>query len=356
MILSQISADASPNYEYVNAVVRARAERLLRREAFLRLASGSLEDLELFLLESQYGPRYREQLAAGRASLLERIENALSAGAADLLVETALLATGETFVFLSLILSMGDLYNGRILLRASPGSLRQKNPPSWHRYSLASTSFYDDLWKKHPSPAAGAIRCHEEDHDIARILGSAYMTLHETGDLFLAERAFYTLWSEWWKKQTGRRNNANSRRMAEYLGRLTDLWNFSIWLRRSRERDERTEYFPGGWSLRREVLEEADDRQGLLGGSDWNFAAPLFEGSSESEVFRSFQRFFYEWQRGLYRKNLLGIDVLLGYSAQAVQEWKNLSLIAVGLSLRMSAAEIEDHIFLPGEGGARLHD
>lgn len=349
MILSQKSADESPNYEYVNAVVRARGARLMGRDVFVRLASGSLEDMELFLLESQYGARYREQLATGGGSLLGRIENALAAGAADLLVDTALLTKGETFVFFSLILSMGDLYNGRILLRASPGSLRQKNSPSWHRYALADISFYDDLWTKHPAPAGGAIRCHQEDNDIARILGAAYVTLHETGDLFRAERSFYSGWAQWWRKQTAGRKNQNGRRMTEYLGRLTDLWNFSIWLRRGAKGEGEPNYFPGGWGFSKEVLDSSGSMEALFGNSKWEFVPGSAEGRTESEIFRSFQRNLYEWQRGLFRKDLLGIDVLLGYSARAVQEWKNLSLIAVGASLKMPPAEIEEHLFLPGE-------
>ncbi|MGI6784406.1 MAG: V-type ATPase subunit [Aminivibrio sp.] len=356
MILSQKSADESPNYEYVNAVVRARAARLLGRDVFLRLASGAPEDLELFLLESQYGPRYREQLATGGGSLLGRIENALSAGTADLLLDTALLARGETFVFICLILSMGDLHNGRILLRASPGPLRQKNSPSWHRYALADTSFYDDLWRKHATPAAGAIRCHQEDNDIARILGVAYMTLHETGDLFRAERSFYSGWAEWWRKQAATRKNQNGRRMAEYLGRLTDLWNFSIWLRRGSKEEGEPEYFTGGWGFSKEILQSSRDMEALFASSGWKDIPGLGEGRAESEIFRSFQRSFYEWQRRLYRKNLLGIDVLLGYSARAVQEWKNLSLIAVGASLKMSPEEIAEHLFLPDEGTVKVRD
>ena len=128
MILSQKYADESTNYEYVNAVVRARAARLLDRGVFLRLASGSLEEIELFMLESQYGARYREQLATGGGSLLGRIENALAAGAADILTDTALLARGEAFVFISLILSMGDLHNGRILLGLDGTAPAKKYP------------------------------------------------------------------------------------------------------------------------------------------------------------------------------------------------------------------------------------
>jgi vacuolar-type H+-ATPase subunit C/Vma6 len=56
MIPSQKFIGESPNYESLPAVIRARGTRLLGREVFSRLASGSLEDMELFLLESRYGP------------------------------------------------------------------------------------------------------------------------------------------------------------------------------------------------------------------------------------------------------------------------------------------------------------
>ena len=350
MIPSQKFTGESPNYEYLNAVVRARGTRLLGREVFFRLASGSIEDMELFLLESRYGQRYREQLATGGGSLLGRIENALAGGAADILQETASLARGESLLFFSVILSLGDLHNGRILLRASPGGVRPGNSPAWHRYSLADPSFYDDLWKKCPTPADGAVRCHEENHDLARILGESYRVLHETGDLFRAERALYSGWFSWWRDRIRGRNNENGRRMAEYLGRLTDLWNFSIWLRPGEGAAGERAFLPGGWGFSQEALETLDDPEKLFSGSGWSFVPGKHGEKSRSDLFRSFQRHFYEWQTSLYRKNLLGTDVSLGYAAQVVQEWKNLSLLAVGLSLRMPAAELERHLFLPGEG------
>jgi vacuolar-type H+-ATPase subunit C/Vma6 len=349
MIPSLKFIDESPNYEYLNAVVRARGTRLLGREVFIRLASGSLEDMELFLLESLYGSRYREQLATGGRSLLGRIENALAGGAADILQETASLARGESLLFFSVILSQGDLHNGRILLRASPGGIRPKNSPAWHRYSLAASSFYDDLWKKCSTPAEGAVRCHEENFDFARILGESYRVLHETGDLFRAERALYSGWFAWWRERIRGRNNENGRRMAEYLGRLTDLWNFSIWLRPREAAYGERAFLPGGWGFSREALESLEDPEKLFSGSGWSFAAGKQGKLSRSDLFRSFQRHFYEWQKSLYRKNLLGIDVSIGYAALAVQEWKNLSMLAVGLSLRMPAAELERHLFLPEE-------
>lgn len=349
MIPSRKFIGESPNYEYLNAVVRARGTRLLGREVFTRLASGSLEDMELFLLESQYGQRYREQMATGGGSLLVRIENALAGGAADILQETASLARGESLLFFSVILSLGDLHNGRILLRASPGGIRPKNSPAWHRYSLAESSFYDDLWKKCPTAADGAVRCHEENHDVARILGESYRVLHDTGDLFSAERALYSGWFAWWRELIRGRDNENGRRMEEYLGRLTDLWNFSIWLRPGGETARERAFLQGGWGFSQEALESLDDPERLFSGSGWSFVPGRHGERTPSDLFRSFQRHFYQWQKSLYRKNLLGTDVSLGYAAQVVQEWKNLSLLAVGQSLRMPATELERHLFLPEE-------
>jgi vacuolar-type H+-ATPase subunit C/Vma6 len=355
MILSQKFISESPNYEYLNAVVRARATRLLGREVYFRLASGSLEDLELFLLESRYASRYREQLATGGSSLLGRIENALSAGAADVLLETAFLARGESLLFFSLILSMGDLNNGRILLRASPGGLRPKKSPAWHRYSIADVSFYDDLWKKCPTPADGAVRCHEENQEFARILGESYRTLHETKDLFRAERTLYSGWAGLWRDHIRGKTSENGRRMAEYLGKLTDLWNFSIWLRPREKTSPTKGFLPGGWGFSLDALESTDDPEKLFSGSKWSFLPERKGEKTRSDLFRSFQRHFYEWQKSLYRKNLLGVDVSLGYVAQLVQEWKNLSLLAVGLSLQMPKAELERHLFLTGDGMEESH-
>lgn len=353
MIPSRKLIKESTNYEYLNSVVRARGDKLLPREVFRRLTEGTLEDLELFLLESSYGPRYREQLARGEAALLGRVETAMAMGAADILLDLASLARGEALLFLSLILSTGDLHNGRILLRASPGGMSPKKSPVWHRYSLADVSFYDDLWKKCKSPADVAIRSHEEDHPIARILGDSHRILHEKEDLFSAERYFYSTWLNEWRKEIGEKKGQNGRVMREYLGRMTDLWNFSIWLRPKAEAFEGDRFLPGGWGFSREDLEGTDDDDLLLSRSMWIFDKEKDRGRQRAELFRSLQRQFYDWQQGLYRRNLLGIDVSLSYAARVVQEWKNLSMIAVGLSLKMPPGEMERHLFLPYPSGGR---
>ena len=323
------------------------------REVFCRLTEGTLEDLELFLLESSYGPRYREQLAMGETALLGRVERAMAAGAADILMDIASLARGEALLFLSLILSTGDLHNGRILLRASPGGMSPKKSPLWHRYSLADVSFYDDLWKKCKSPADVAIRSHEENNDIARILGDSHRILHERGDLFSAERRFYIGWLSWWHKEIAARKGPNGRLMKEYLGRMTDLWNFSIWLRPKREPLDGERFIPGGWGFSKEALEAADDPAFLLSRSPWSFDKTKFDDYSRPGLFRYLQRHFYDWQLGLYRKNLLGMDVSLSYAARVVQEWKNLSMIAVGLALKMPSEEMARHLFLPPPAGGQ---
>ncbi|GAB1486402.1 hypothetical protein MASR2M79_14520 [Aminivibrio sp.] len=71
----------------------------------------------------------------------------------------------------------------------------------------------------------------------------------------------------------------------------------------------------------------------------------FFSAGKSANFQRTVQRAFFQWQKGLYRQNLLGIDVPLGYTAMVLDEWRSLTLIAVGLSLGMPPEEIEDHLF-----------
>ena len=338
--------DESPNYEYLNAVIRGRGTKLLRAETFRTLLRGTLDELELFLLESVYGVRYREQLAMMTPSALQRVENSLAAGSADILLETASLAQGEARYFFTLILSMGDLHNGRLLLRASPWTVRSKILPVWHRYSLLVPSFYDDLWSKCRTPADAAVRCHEENHAFAGILGEAMRALYETGDLSSAERMFYAGWISWWPKEFMVKRGENARRMLEFIGRLTDTWNFSIWLRPEAELLPARMYLPHGWGLSPDALARRADLDVLFSGSGWSFPPDNWRKRPRRELFRLFQTTFLNWQKKLYRKNLLGVDVSIGYAANVLWEWRTLSMIAVGLSVKLSSEELERHLFL----------
>jgi len=350
MTLFLKSTTESPNYEYLNAVIRARGTKLLEQEVFFTLAGGTLEDLELFLLESVYGIRCREQLAIGGSSVLFRVENALAAGTADILLETASLARGEAGLFFDVLLSMADLENGRLLLRASRAGEARGKPPLWRMYCVAGTAFYDDLWKKCFNAADGAIRCHEEENPMASLLGEAYRTLYETGSLSVSERALYSGWLDYWREQLGPLKGTNVRLMEEYLGRLTDTWNLSTWFRSGTELEHGVRSFlRGGWGLSPLKLEGCATLECLFEGSGWEI--PFLSGQREanSVFLRKFQGLFHLWQKRLYRKDLLGIHVSMGYAAQVQLEWANLSMIAAGLSLNIPSAEIVRHLLLPGE-------
>jgi len=350
MTLFLKSTTESPNYEYLNAVIRARGTKLLEQEVFFTLAGGTLEDLELFLLESVYGIRCREQLAIGGSSVLFRVENALAAGTADILLETASLARGEAGLFFDVLLSMADLENGRLLLRASRAGEARGKPPLWRMYCVAGTAFYDDLWKKCFNAADGAIRCHEEENPMASLLGEAYRTLYETGSLSVSERALYSGWLDYWREQLGPLKGTNVRLMEEYLGRLTDTWNLSTWFRLGTELEHGVRSFlRGGWGLSSLKLEGCATLECLFEGSGWEIPFLSGQRDANSVVLRKFQGLFHLWQKRLYRKDLLGIHVSMGFAAQVQLEWANLSMIAAGLSLNIPSAEIVRHLLLPGE-------
>lgn len=356
MNVSPRSSRVSPNYEYLNAVTRARGTRLLSAEQIGALACGTLEGMELFLLESDlYASRYREQLAGDNPSLLHRVEDALAAGSADAITAIFSVAEGEAAFLLSVVLSLGDLYNGQALLRSFTGRDRSVRGPQWHRYALLGTAFYDELWYDCPTPVDAAVRCSEKDDGLAVLLVDAFRHLHTYEDSERARRLLLTRWLSLWGLALREISGRNGERMREFLGRLTDTWNVGVWLRRlSADGAQRPAggFLPGGWGLSLERLAGTSTARDLFVASGWRFPRDWQEGARASEVHRLFQRAFSSWQEGLYRKDLLGIDVTVGYVARVLSEWRRLSLIAVALSMGLSDREIGRHLTrLGGEEG-----
>ena len=321
---------------------------MLSAEQIGALARGTLEEMELFLLESDlYAPRYREQLAGDNPSLLHRVEDALAAGSADAITAIFSVAEGEAAFLLSIVLSLGDLYNGQALLRSFKGRDRSVQGPQWHRYALLGTTFYDELWYDCPAPVDAAVRCSEREDGLAALLADAFRHLNTYEDSERARRLLLTRWLAHWGSALKAVSGQNGDRMREFLGRLTDTWNVGVWLRRlSATEPQRAAraFLPGGWGLSLERLENTSAARDLFLASGWRFPRGWQEGASASEVHRLFHRAFFSWQEELYRKDLLGIDVTVGYVARVLSEWRRLSLIAVGLSMGLSDTEIERHL------------
>ena len=51
----------------------------------------------------------------------------------------------------------------------------------------------------------------------------------------------------------------------------------------------------------------------------------------------------------LYRFDLLGIHVALGYAARVFVEWQNLNIIAIGVAFGMKSAEIYERLIIRDE-------
>lgn len=344
----------SENYGYLNASLRARKSSFLEWEDFCRLAMGGKEDLEKVLLDPPYAESYRAQLVIGSRSPggLGRIEEALSGGAGAQLLWVKKLAYGEPQLLIEIALSRGDLHNCRILLRAFTGSGKRGREPLWHGYGILPVSFFSTLWKTSLLVDASE-RALSFGHPLADILGSSLGEIRKGGEHVMAEQFLLRRMVGYFREQlTGIRGN-NGVILREYLGRLIDLWNLGVWLRR------RAGYRPmgqpgrnflntGAW-LTVDRLEKVQVIRELVHGTPWGRVVRNIDSVSPPDFQRDLQIHFWKWQLELFRKDPLCIGVALGFIAMQIVEWNNLNTIAVGQAIGIAGPGLVKRLIPLGE-------
>lgn len=344
----------SENYGYLNASLRARKSSFLEWEDFCRLAMGNREDLEAVLLEPPYDESYRAQLVmgAGAPGGLGRIEAALSGGAGAQLLWVKKLAIGEPHLLVEVALSRADLHNCRILLRAFSVPGKRGKEPLWHGYGILPVSFFSTLWKTSRLVDASE-RALSFGNPLADILGSALGEIRKGGGQVMAEKLLLRKMVEYLRGELKGIRGANAVILREYLGRLVDLWNLGVWLRR------RSGYRPEGWSgqnflqtgawLPVERLEKVQAIRELVHGTPWDRVVRNIGSVSPQDFQRDLQIHFWKWQLGLFRKDPLSIGVALGFIAMQIIEWNNLNTIAVGQAIGLTGSGLVQRLIPLGE-------
>ena len=182
------------------------------------------------------------------------------------------------------------------------------------------------------------------------ILVSAFSELARTNDLMRAERLFLRGFIGSAMNELKGAKTENVRLITELYGRFVDVWNIAIWLRRNVMGTRLTTPYleTTGAGIEVHRLEKAVSLRHLLAGTPWR-ASIAGDAASPEVVQRSMNTLLLEWQMSLYRLDLLGIHVALGYAARVFVEWQNLNIIAIGVAFGMKSAEIYERLIIRDE-------
>jgi len=336
----------SQNYEYLNARLRARLNSFIPVDDLVRLSRGTVRELELFLIDSAYAESYRANLVSLEASPLSRIEVAVSLGSAEKIRDTLRLAQGEARELLKVVTTRSDLHNARLVLRGlSLGRDPLKNP-AWHTYGELEPGFFEALWKT-SSILDAREKCLANGSPFALALGEALEAKQEGETLPSAERLLLVHFLAHLQGLFGKIGSKGSETALEVMGRMVDLWNIGIWLRRKKGNMEETiAFLPYGKWVTLGRLASASSPKQLFEGTPWirEIKPEILETGSPLALQGEFNTAFWRWQSFLYRRNLLGCEVAISYLARLLLEWQNLNILAVGLALGHPAAEISRRI------------
>jgi V/A-type H+-transporting ATPase subunit C len=342
------------NYGYLNARLRSRMMDFLPREKFLKLSSGRIDELELFLMDSTYGESYRKGLLRQNLSLNRRIEMALAHTATRRLKEAKSFAEGEPGDFFEILLSRADIYNCRYILRACrTETFGSAEEPFWHGYGTLPGTFFEDLWASRDVDEI-IEKALFYGHPFAVHLAHACRELKNSGQLVFAERRLLgeILQHCFGILKAHRGKNADIVR--EYLGRMVDIWNVNIFSRRKRDEGEGIEFdkpfLEGGTWLSVQRLSEARNLRELLFETPWQGAVGHVSGERVQVPLQSvMSTSFAIWQMKLYRHDPLGIEVAISYVARQLTEWQNMNILAAGLELGFESQEIVSRLTFPEE-------
>ena len=339
------------NFGYLNARLRARFGDFLAREDYRRLASRSLEDIEVFLLDTRYGKSFRRSLIEQSLSTHRKIEMALADTSASVLSHTRNMAMGEPEDLISVILSRADLQNGRLLVRYFFIGIPYEMQPRWHAYGTLPVRFFAQLWKS-PSVAHGIDKCLAFDHPLARALARALEQVVKGSSLPASERALLSGMLVCQERVLDSHRTKNSALVKEYLARTIDVWNLNIWSRvfsGVMQKEKAAElYLKGGFSLSPERLQGSPEPAGLLDSTPWENILDRSKGGPAEIAPGGAMREFWRWQISLRRKDPLGIEVAISFIAHQLVEWRNLDSLVVGVSMGFEGDAILEKLILAG--------
>ncbi len=339
------------NYGYLNARLRAHFSDFLGREDYSRIASRSLEGIELFLLETRYGKSFRKSLVEQPLSTHRRIEMALSETSSDSLNHARQMAMGEPEELMRALLARADLHNGRLLLRYFFTGAVYEGNPVWHGYGTLPVTFFRQLWKSH-SLSHAIDKCLSFEHPLSKALAAGCSHLRKGSTLPSSERVFLSEVLSFLKEMLKRHRNKNGYLVGELLGRSIDIWNMNIWSRvvtGTIERDKAAALFiDGGFSLSRDDLMNTANAAQLLGGTAWESLIPKDPERSVAMIPGKAGRHFWLWQILQRRKDPLGIEVSIAYIAHQLVEWQNLNALVVGVDMGLEVGSIMEKMVIPG--------
>ncbi len=340
------SSDSPENYAYINARLRSRGARFFSSEELRRLADGVLEDLEVALLDGRYAEVLRSRLVTSERSAFRRVEKTLSLGTAQSFDVLRRRAEGETAVLVDILLARADFQNARLMLRSMTSPHRSpKEMPFWASFGVLSPALFGELWESHDLQEF-ASRCRGIPHPFGGVLWEASQDLMRHGSLPRAERHLLLGYLEFLRRALDPWKSSGADRVREYLGRLADVWNSGIWLRERAGYLSASEsaqaYVPGGACLSLDRLRRSSTLEALVSHTCWRDVARRGAPFSPHRTQQRFAESFLRWQASLFRKDLLGIDVGIGFIGLQLLEEQNLNRVAVGMALGLPSRRIQE--------------
>ena len=336
----------SQNYGYLKARLRARLNSFVPAQELFRLSRGTVRDLELFLIDSAYAESYRAKLVSLEASPLSRIELAVSLGSAEKIRDTLRLAQGEARELLKVVTTRSDLHNARLVLRGLSLGRDPSRNPAWHAYGELEPGFFEVVWKT-GSILEAREKCLANGNPLALALGEALEAKQKGETLPISERLLLVRFLAYLQGLFRKIGGKGSGTALEVMGRMVDLWNIGIWLRKKKgNMGESVAFLPYGKWVPLVRLESAESARPLVEGTPWirEIKPEVLETGSPLALQGEFNIAFWKWQSFLYRRDLLGCEVAISYLARLLLEWQNLNILAVGLALGHSSSEISRRI------------
>lgn len=326
------------DYEYLNARLRGRWGAFYAPSFFDSLSDENLDSFEQAMLKGPYSSHYRRELASTRSSVLERIEKATTSGASEKLRSVDYFATGEAKTLIPIISISGEIFNSRVLLRKFHGHDSRSGRPQWHDYGPLGAFFFDSIWEECSTPMEAIERCYTSGNPTAIPLARSLEIFLQTGSFFESERCYMSGIIEWCSRLL-KDASPGKLTVGEFLARSIDLWNIQIWFRKATGSDAITGDFLDGGTIGIDTLKKNKDVYGLLSDSMW-YSSALVPGLAFPVLGRFLQNEFLRWQIGLFRADILGIGVAIAYMARQILEWRNMEILAVGLSANLPSERI----------------